>query len=85
MVRHAFQKVCLCTCLQPYLNLWLFFAATVAKIIKELLPKDIRVAKDSQELITEAAMGEPFLRPLGCMWVCMCVGFLETFFAIFLM
>jgi len=30
--------------------------ATVAKIIKELLPKDIRVAKDSQDLIIEAAM-----------------------------
>jgi hypothetical protein len=32
-------------------------AATIAKIIKELLPKEIRCAKDSQDLILDAAMG----------------------------
>jgi hypothetical protein len=37
--------------------------ATVAKIIKEILPKNIKVAKETQVLITGAAMGDQAVDP----------------------
>lgn len=35
-----------------------FYAATMTKIIKEMLPPDVRVARDAQDLLIECCVGE---------------------------
>jgi len=35
-----------------------FFSATMTKIIKEMLPPDVRVARDAQDLLIECCVGE---------------------------
>lgn len=34
------------------------FPATMTKIIKEMLPPDVRVARDAQDLLIECCVGE---------------------------
>lgn len=34
------------------------FSATMTKIIKEMLPPDVRVARDAQDLLIECCVGE---------------------------
>lgn len=36
----------------------LLIAATMTKIIKEMLPPDVRVARDTQDLLIECCVGE---------------------------
>lgn len=36
----------------------LIFSATMFKIIKEMLPPDVRVARDAQDLLVECCVGE---------------------------
>lgn len=40
-----------------YIYIFLF-AATMTKIIKEMLPPDVRVARDAQDLLIECCVGE---------------------------
>jgi hypothetical protein len=42
--------------------LWDCHAATMTKIIKEMLPPDVRVAKDAQDLLVECCVGMFFLK-----------------------
>jgi hypothetical protein len=35
-------------------------AATMTKIIKEMLPPDVRVARDTQDLLIECCVGQNF-------------------------
>lgn len=35
-----------------------FLAATMTKIIKEMLPPDVRVARDAQDLLIECCVGQ---------------------------
>ena len=35
-----------------------FLSATMTKIIKEMLPPDVRVARDAQDLLIECCVGE---------------------------
>lgn len=37
------------------------FSATMTKIIKEMLPPDVRVARDTQDLLIECCVGEFFI------------------------
>ena len=39
-----------------------FVAATMTKIIKEMLPPDVRVARDTQDLLIECCVGEMFIK-----------------------
>ena len=39
--------------------------ATMTKIIKEMLPPDVRVARDAQDLLIECCVGEIFYETLG--------------------
>ncbi|XP_034890102.1 protein Dr1 homolog isoform X2 [Populus alba] len=39
-----------------FLKLWKFFPATMTKIIKEMLPPDVRVARDAQDLLIECCV-----------------------------
>lgn len=34
-----------------------YFSATMTKIIKEMLPPDVRVARDAQDLLIECCVG----------------------------
>jgi len=38
-----------------------FLAATMTKIIKEMLPPDVRVARDAQDLLIECCVGQNFV------------------------
>lgn len=51
--------------------------ATMTKIIKEMLPPDVRVARDTQDLLIECCVGELIL-------VCL-IYFIFIFFKILLM
>jgi len=39
----------------------IFLAATMTKIIKEMLPPDVRVARDAQDLLIECCVGQNFI------------------------
>lgn len=41
-----------------YLCNLLLFTATMTKIIKEMLPPDVRVARDAQDLLIECCVGK---------------------------
>ena len=38
----------------------LLLSATMTKIIKEMLPPDVRVARDTQDLLIECCVGQDF-------------------------
>jgi len=57
------------------IDLW--SAATMTKIIKEMLPPDVRVAKDAQDLLVECCVGELFSRSRVSVFV---LDFLKTTF-----
>ncbi|KAJ6970186.1 NF-YB family protein [Populus alba x Populus x berolinensis] len=42
--------------------------ATMTKIIKEMLPPDVRVARDAQDLLIECCVGKTFLWENDFMW-----------------
>lgn len=49
-------------------------AATMTKIIKEMLPPDVRVARDAQDLLIECCVGQNFtthaiLSTPYCVWL----------------
>ncbi|CAN1159150.1 Protein Dr1 homolog [Linum perenne] len=40
----------------------MLIAATMTKIIKEMLPPDVRVARDTQDLLIECCVGELIIK-----------------------
>lgn len=46
-----------------------YFSATMFKIIKEMLPPDVRVARDTQDLLVECCVGNWNLQSTHCIYI----------------
>lgn len=47
-----------------------FSSATMTKIIKEMLPPDVRVARDAQDLLIECCVGEEIRGEILYVYLC---------------